>query len=201
MKHERANTSRSTMQTHRLAIELNSSADLSKSTPDGDEDLFLRHGPSSRRPIRVTVEGRLAAATISMDGRQRLPLSCPSLLSKAIPAHSPRAVIEPGTASDGIRSSQGPLKLSFSTGKCTSARRDYGFESAFLRRPLPSNGKRAEMDSGTGSQVAFIVHRAGHGVIFALPRCSTHSKDTWRFRHGASVNSEEGGDPCFSSAV
>jgi hypothetical protein len=35
------------MQTHRLAIELNSSADLSKSTPDGDEDLFLRHGPSS----------------------------------------------------------------------------------------------------------------------------------------------------------
>ena len=63
------------MQTHRLAIELNSSADLSKSTPDGDEDLFLRHGPSSRRPIRVTVEGRLAAATISMDGRQGLPLS------------------------------------------------------------------------------------------------------------------------------
>jgi hypothetical protein len=62
------------MQTHRLAIELNSSADLSKSTPDGDEDLFLRHGPSSRRPIRVTVEGRLAAATISMDGRQGLPL-------------------------------------------------------------------------------------------------------------------------------
>ena len=61
------------MQTHRLAIELNSSADLSKSTPDGDEDLFLRHGPSSRRPIRVTVEGRLAAATISMDGRQGLP--------------------------------------------------------------------------------------------------------------------------------
>ena len=58
------------MQTHRLAIELNSFADLSKSTPDGDEDLFLRHGPSSRRPIRVTVEGRLAAATISMDGRQ-----------------------------------------------------------------------------------------------------------------------------------
>ena len=112
-----------------------------------------------------------------------------------------RTVIEPGTASDGIRSSQGPLKLSLSTGKCTSARRDYGFESALLRRPLPSNGKRAEMDSGTGSQVAFIVHRAGHGVIFALPRCSTHSKDTWRFRHGASVNSEEGGDPCFSSAV
>jgi hypothetical protein len=35
------------MQTHRLAIELNSSADLSKPTPDGDEDLFLRHGPSS----------------------------------------------------------------------------------------------------------------------------------------------------------
>jgi hypothetical protein len=61
------------MQTHRLAIELNSSADLSKSTPDGDEDLFLRHGPSSRRPIRVTVEGRLAAATISMDERQGLP--------------------------------------------------------------------------------------------------------------------------------
>jgi hypothetical protein len=28
------------MQTHRLAIELNSSADLSKATPDGDEDLF-----------------------------------------------------------------------------------------------------------------------------------------------------------------
>jgi hypothetical protein len=66
------------MQTHRLAIELNSSADLSKSTPDGDEDLFLRHGPSSRRPIRVTVEGRLAAATISMDGRQGLPHTCPS---------------------------------------------------------------------------------------------------------------------------
>jgi hypothetical protein len=61
------------MQTHRLAIELNSSADLSKATPDGDEDLFLRHGPPSRRPIRVTVEGRLAAATISMDGRQGLP--------------------------------------------------------------------------------------------------------------------------------
>jgi hypothetical protein len=61
------------MQTHQLAIELNSSADLSKSTPDGDEDLFLRHGPSSRRPIRVTVEGRLAAATISMDGLQGLP--------------------------------------------------------------------------------------------------------------------------------
>src|SRR5215469_12133192 len=73
MKHERASTSRSTMQTHRLAIELNSSADLSKSTPDGDEDLFLRHGPSSRRPIRVTVEGRLAAATISMDGGRVCP--------------------------------------------------------------------------------------------------------------------------------
>jgi hypothetical protein len=29
------------MQTHRLAIELNSSADLSKSTPDGGEDLFF----------------------------------------------------------------------------------------------------------------------------------------------------------------
>ena len=130
-----------------------------------------------------------------------MPLSCPSLLSKAIPAHFPSAVIEPGTASDGIRSSQGPLKLSLSTGKCTSARRDYGFESALLRRPLPSNGKRAEMDSGTGSQVAFIVHRAGHGVIFALPRGSTHSKDTWRFRHGASVNSEEGDDPCFSAVV
>src|SRR5215472_11588253 len=70
MQHERASTSRSTMQTHRLAIELNSSADLSKSTPDGDEGLFLGHGPSSRRPIRVTVEGRLAAATTSMDGRQ-----------------------------------------------------------------------------------------------------------------------------------
>jgi len=130
-----------------------------------------------------------------------MPLSCPSLLSKAIPAHFPSAVIEPGTASDGIRSSQGPLKLSLSTGKCTSARRDYGFESALLRRPLPSNGKRAEMDSGTGSQVAFIVHRAGHGVIFALPRCSTHSKDTWRFRHGASVNSEEGGDPMTKLTV
>src|SRR5215469_3198445 len=68
MKHERASTSRSIMQTHRLAIELNSSADLSKSTPDGDEDLFLRHGPSSRRPIRVTVECRLAAAD-HIDGR------------------------------------------------------------------------------------------------------------------------------------
>src|SRR5215471_5272152 len=54
MKHERASTSHSTMQTHRLAIELNSSADRSKSTPDGDEGLFF-----------VTVEGRLAAATIS----------------------------------------------------------------------------------------------------------------------------------------
>src|SRR6516162_8571938 len=90
MKHERASTSRSTMQTHRLAIELNSSADLSKSTPDGDEDLFLRHGPSSRRPIRVTVECRLAAATISMDGRQGLPHSCPPIERRvpAIPASS-----------------------------------------------------------------------------------------------------------------
>ena len=128
---------------------------------------FLRHGPSSRRPIRVTVEGRLAAATISMDGRQRLPLSCPSLLSKAIPAHSPRAVIEPGTASDGIRSSQGPLKLSFSTGKCTSARRDYGFESAFLRRPLPSNGKEPK-------SIAEPAHRSrssctGQGMVLSLP--------------------------------
>src|SRR5215469_16058192 len=83
MKHERASTSRSIMQTHRLAIELNSSADLSKSTPDGDEDLFLRHERSSRRPIRVTVEGRLAAATISMDGRQGLPQSGPSLIQIA----------------------------------------------------------------------------------------------------------------------
>src|SRR5215469_15491804 len=83
MKHERASTSRSIMQTHRLAIELNSSADLSKSTPDGDEDFFLLHGPSSRRPIRVTVEGRLAAATISMGGRQGLPPSRPSSSSCA----------------------------------------------------------------------------------------------------------------------
>jgi len=37
MKHERTSTSRSTMQTDRLAIELNSSADPSKSTPHGDE--------------------------------------------------------------------------------------------------------------------------------------------------------------------
>src|SRR5947207_11081928 len=37
MKHEGTSTSRSTMQTDRLAIELNSSADPSKSTPHGDE--------------------------------------------------------------------------------------------------------------------------------------------------------------------
>jgi hypothetical protein len=40
MKHERTSTSRSIMQTDRLAIELNSSADPSKSTPHGDEGRF-----------------------------------------------------------------------------------------------------------------------------------------------------------------
>jgi hypothetical protein len=40
MKHERTSTSRSTMHIDRLAIELNSSADPSKSTPHGDEGRF-----------------------------------------------------------------------------------------------------------------------------------------------------------------
>src|SRR6516225_6084558 len=105
MKHERASTSRSTMQTHRLAIELNSSADLSKSIPDGDEDLFLRHGPSSRRPIRVTVEGRLAAATISMDGRQGLPHTCRS----RYPPRSPQLGGEPTFAEAVAKGEVAPI--------------------------------------------------------------------------------------------
>jgi hypothetical protein len=55
------------MQTHRLAIELNSSADLSKSTPDGDEDLFLRHGPSS--PAEPSDRLRSFSRRDHIDGR------------------------------------------------------------------------------------------------------------------------------------
>jgi hypothetical protein len=40
MKHEKNSTIRSIMQTGRLTIELNSSADPSKSTPHGDEGRF-----------------------------------------------------------------------------------------------------------------------------------------------------------------
>ena len=48
---------------------------------------------------------------------------------------------------------------------------------------------------------AFGVPRALHGAIFAMPRGPTHSKDASRFHNAAFVNSEEGGDPCFSSAI
>jgi hypothetical protein len=139
--------------------------------------------PTLRNPVVAARSGGRLLSESSADTQPWrreplfMPLSCPSLLSKAIPAHSRRAVIEPGTASDGIRSSQGPLKLSFSTGKCTSARRDYGFESAFLRRPLPSNGKELK-------SIAELAHRSRsscteQGMVLSLPsRVVRHSRRT-----------------------
>jgi hypothetical protein len=38
-------------------------------------------------------------------------------------------------------------------------------------------------------------------IYLAHAACLTHSRDAWRFRHDAFVNSEKGGDPCFSSAT
>jgi hypothetical protein len=48
---------------------------------------------------------------------------------------------------------------------------------------------------------AFGVPRARNGAIFAMPRGPAYSKDAWRFHDAAFVNSEKGGDPCFSSAI
>jgi len=168
------------MQTHRLAIELNSSADLSKSTPDGDEDLFLRHGPSSRRPIRVTVEGRLAAATISMDGRQGLPLFRHSLRSAGrgiLPFGSARSVWSNtpsrplGSDRNDVAANCRDVEGNHRLGQAPQGERAelLGFDASFERRVDALAEQDFQVDAAGGGGAVGAVGVAVGSLVDPLP--------------------------------
>src|SRR5204862_4609035 len=69
-KHERTITSRITIQTDRLAIELNSSADPSKSTPHGDEGRIWGKTGSSRFQHGLPLSAASRPASLTKNSRR-----------------------------------------------------------------------------------------------------------------------------------